>query len=103
MRSFLAPNSQIEGPWSVPTPQIEVASIKPAQEHYSALDDCFALVFEPLPSNPSPGPLRLGEAPAAGLSPRERAGIKNTSDSGPFPWGVGGERSAPGEGFLLFE
>ena len=60
------PNLQIEEPWSVPTNKIEVTSTKPAQEQNGAFDDCFTLVFEPLPGNPSPGPLRLVKAPAAG-------------------------------------
>ena len=57
-------------------------------------------------SQVTPHPARSGwgkRRQRATLSPRERAGTKNTSDSGPLPWGEGGERSEPGEGSFLFE
>jgi hypothetical protein len=38
----------------------------------------------------------------ATLSPRERADTKDTSDSGPLPWGEGGEHSEPSEGSFPF-
>ena len=81
------PNSQSEGYCSVPIRQIAAASTKPAREQNRAPENCFRLGFEPLPSNPSPGPLRLVKAPAAGH---------------PLPWGEGGERSEPGEGSFPF-
>jgi hypothetical protein len=57
-------------------------------------------------SQVTPHPARSGwskRRQRATLSPRERAGTKNTSDSGPLPGGEGGERSEPGEGSFLFE
>ena len=60
-------------------------------------------------SQVTPHPARSGwskRRQRATLSPRERAGTKNTSDSGPLPWGEGGDPAAagePGEGSFLLE
>jgi len=84
------PNSQSEGYCSVPIRQIAAASTKPAREQNRAPENCFRLGFEPLPSNPSPGPLRLVKAPAAGHPlPKGEGCAGNTSDSCPLLWGEG--------------
>ena len=63
---------------SFPIRLIEIASTKPAQEQNSALDNGFTLGFEPLLTNPSPGPLRLVKAPAAGHPlPKGEGGFPN--------------------------
>ncbi len=59
------------------------------ESEFSALTDLRTEpVFTFYGSAPSPGPLRLAKAPAAGH---------------PLPWGEGGERSEPGEGALPLE
>ena len=100
------PNSQSEGYCSVPIRQIAAASTKPAREQNRAPENCFRLGFEPLPSNPSPGPLRLVKAPAAGHPlPKGEGCAGNTSDSCPLLWGEGGDPAVagePGEGSFPF-
>jgi hypothetical protein len=53
------PNSQNEGYCSVPIRQIAAASTKPGREQNRAPENCYRLGFEPLPSNPSPGPTEV--------------------------------------------